>query len=518
MYRLIFMMIAIVIGLPVALHAEPPGERTVENAVQDYQFQDFEVAKDKFKTLLAADPNNVTLHYYLGLTYQQISQLELAIEQLEIVAKSDQAPTDIQKDLAELYLKAGYPKKAHTYYRQQYLSHITDGKVAMKYASILTAMHESSHAIGIYQYLLHKTEFQNQSLYFLGEIYSNYGAYGKAIDHFSQVKPSSAYADGAKEYLKALEPVVKPISVYLSTELFYETNPDSASSSRLAGSTTNTVTQGSGGFTTIAKLDTAKWEANEHWRFGLSYLFYGVLYRQDFAKTNDFVGHFFNPVAHWQVNPTTSLTWQVDLQSFYFSHEKLSTNTGLTMQIQKNFEKGSLSLDLSGIKKSYTEHFGSAGNETSLAYLNALAASVSLKGSRMVGNHNLSGGYTLSREHTRNSQTSILSQKAADNQRIQHMIVFADQITFDNHWSLVFNGSYAYAPYRNIQSGQAYPSAIGKKIHVKTTVAGLKVSYVPTSLQFLTIELGAESTRNKSEATSLAYDNSHYALGFSGMF
>ncbi|MDX8388612.1 MAG: tetratricopeptide repeat protein [Ghiorsea sp.] len=517
MLRLIVCCIVFLGAMPASIHAEPA--TTIDNAILDFQFQDFQAAEEKFRYLLAQEPESVSIHYYLGLTLQQTKHYDEAIQHLEIAAKSEQAPDSIRSDLAELYVQAGYPHKATSFYKERYLADVLNGQVAMQYAGVLNASGSDDEALKIYNYVIaHPSAELNQARYEKGVILSNLGSYGSAVEMFHQVDKSSPYDAGAKAYLESLEPVVKPVSAYVSTELFYETNPNAASSATLTGSSSQTTEQGSNGLTAIIKLDTKKWELNPHWRFGLGYLYYGVFYGQDSAKSNDFLGHFLTPSVQWQINTTAYLSWQLDLQSFNYNHQKLSTNKGLTMEIHQRYDSGSVSLALAGINKAYTETYSSEGNEVSLAYLDARATTVTLKGTKNIGANSISMGYTFNRENTSNDQTLELYQKASDSQNIKQAISLADSFAFAGNWSVSLNGSYAKTDYGNVQSGTAFPSVSGKKVDVKTTVAGLRVAYVFTNLNDWTVSTGAEKTHNVSDATELAYDNIHYGLDFAGSF
>jgi tetratricopeptide (TPR) repeat protein len=514
MLRILFFL-----GLLLSFQAQVYAENTsIDKALQDYQFQDFEMAKDKFEVLLKTHPDDVLVHYYLGLTYQQLQQFNLAIKHLEFAAHSDSAPEGIEKDLAELYLQANQPEKAVDYYGKAYMQNQSDGAVAMKYASALESLGETSKAKSIYQtFAISDGKFQDEALYHLGSIYSDYGAYGLAVKSFKQVSSSSAYADGASQYIEALEPTIKPISVYVSVEGFYETNPDSTSSSSLAG-TSGTITKirGSTGSTVIAKLDTAKLELNEHWRLGLGYLYYGTFYAKQFAKSNNFVGHFLNPMIHWQVSQTFSMELQADLQKFNFSQQKLSDNYGGTLTLRKKIEDGELSLALAGIEKRYNEAFNSSGTIVSLAYLNATSLSSTLSISKEVGINSLSASYAFAMERTHNNQTVILNQKASDSENIQHTISLADTIHIQDSLSLLLSGSYARKNYVNTQTGQAFASVKNAKFHVSTTVLNSTLSYAMTDK--LSLDIGAEYTRNASIASEQANTDKRYFMTFSGSF
>jgi len=498
-------------------------ELTVQNALQDYQFQDFKDAKRKFEKLLVNSPDDVEIHYYLGLTYQQLGELEKAIQHLEITAKSDVAPVDIEKDLAELYLQAGHAAKAAPYYAKQYAAHKDDSVVAFKYASVLSAMGENSQAKAIYQRWAEAgpqgDNSRDEALYNLGAIYSDYTAYASAIDLFHQIPEDSAYYDNAKAYIDALEPAVKPVSLYLSEEYFYETNPDSANSSTLSGAgVTTTKIRGSAGHTVIGKIDTAKLEFDEHWRVGLGYLFYGTFYGKNFAKVDNFVGHFLNPVIHYQASPSLSVVLQGDLQRFNFAQQKLSNNYGGTLTVQQLIPAGTLSLALSGMKKTYNEAFDSAGSVVSLAYLNSTSFTSVLSGDFNSELGSVTASYTFAAERTDNNQTAVLHDKALDSRYLQHTLALADTIQLQEHLSIALNGSFARKDYRHVQTGQAFPSVTGKKIHVATSIVGVRARVTIPGLEAVALEIGAEYTRNESSATELSSLNKRYFVNLSGSY
>ena len=507
-----------VLGLFLSLQVQASAENVnIEDALQDYQFQDFNMAKDKFETLLKSNPKSISIHYYLGLTYQQLQQYDLALKHLEFAAQSDTPPEGIEKDLADLYLQSGYPEKAEPYYREAYMKKNSDGAAAMKYASILEKLGKTSKAKVIYQtFTTQDNTYRNEALYHLGSIYSDYGAYGLAVKSFKQVSSDSAYHDGATQYIEALESTTKA-SIYISAEGFYETNPDATSSSALAG-TVGAVTRvrGSMGTTIIAKLDTPKLEINEHWRLGLGYLYYGTFYNKQFAKSNNFVGHFLTPMIHWQISPSFGVELQADLQKFNFSQQRLSDNYGGTLTFKKQITDGEISLALSGIEKKYNEAFNSAGTVVSLAYLNATSLNSTLSVSKDVGKNALSASYSFAAEKTHNTQTPTLHQKALDSAYVQHTIAVADTIAIQESLGLLLSASFARKDYINTQTGQAFASVVNKKFHVNTTVLNTSLNYAMTDQ--ISLEVGAEYTKNTSIASEQANVDKRYFMNISGSF
>ena len=513
MLRVLFFL-GLLLAFQMQAIAEPV---SMDEAVQDYQFQDFNIAKDKFETLLKDEPKNVSIHYYLGLTYQQLKQYDLALKHLEFAAQSDTPPEGIEKDLADLYLQSGYPEKAEPYYREAYMKKHNDGAAAMKYASILEKLGKTSKAKVIYQtFATQDGVYRNEALYHLGSIYSDYGSYSLAVKSFREVSPNSAYHDGATEYIGALEPATKA-SIYISAEGFYESNPDATSSSALAG-TVGAVTRvrGSMGTTIIAKLDTPKLEINEHWRLGLGYLYYGTFYNKQFAKSNNFVGHFLTPMIHWQVSPSFGVELQADLQKFNFSQQRLSDNYGGTLTLKKQITDGEVSLAISGIEKKYNEAFNSAGTVVSLAYLNATSLNSTLSISKDIGKNALNASYSFAAEKTHNTQTPTLHQKALDSAYVQHTVAVADTIAIRESLGLLLSASFARKDYINTQTGQAFASVANKKFHVNTTMLNTSLNYAVTDK--ISMEVGAEYTKNTSIASEQANIDKRYFMNVSGSF
>ncbi len=59
-----------------------------ESGVQAYKARQYSVAMNHFNAAAATSPNDVTLHYYMGLCYQGMNQIALAKQQYEWVAAS----------------------------------------------------------------------------------------------------------------------------------------------------------------------------------------------------------------------------------------------------------------------------------------------------------------------------------------------------------------------------------------------------------------------------------------------
>ena len=73
---------------------------------------DYQGAVTYFQQLLTVQPENIEVHYQLGLAYLQLGQHTEAIEPLRTAARYAPQRMDVQLALGEAYMSTGYDKFA----------------------------------------------------------------------------------------------------------------------------------------------------------------------------------------------------------------------------------------------------------------------------------------------------------------------------------------------------------------------------------------------------------------------
>ncbi|MDX8392685.1 MAG: tetratricopeptide repeat protein [Mariprofundaceae bacterium] len=529
MYRsIIFCSLAVLflaISMPQQAHAD-----LMQDAVLDYQFQDFKAAEEKFSKVLEADPDNISAHYYMGLTLQQNDKAKEAVLHLERVlsASKDTPIAGIEDAMASAYVAAEMPEKALPIYKKKYEADKKDDAIALTYAKALQSSDDIPTARAIYRSLIEKNSAQKDAAYFqMAQSFVASKAYATAMDELKEIDPKSPYGPAAKSYMDALEPAIKPISLYLSSEWFYNDNPGSAQASRLQSSTA-TVTPGSQGLTQIASLNTRAFEITETLKAKVGYLYYAMLYRAKAAKSNDFVGHFINPEITYQITKDINLALKGDIQFFYFSHQKLSFNSGATLTGTWTDARGdSLALHGSFLAKNNTNHFFSSGTTTSLAYLDARAIGLGLSAS-VVGpdeKGSLSVDYAFNMERpTHTSDANIdLAERSSDGKTNEHSVRVNGSIPMPgkySQFSINGNYSYSYKDHRNKQSGRLYSEITGQFLTAVSSTFGTSIQisdFVKIRDHGISASFGYEHSKSHATAPSLSYKNNKYMGSISGV-
>jgi len=492
----------------------------MDQAIRDFQFQDFSQAESKFKQIIASDPGNISAHYYLGILYQEQKKYALAIHHLEIVAKSPGQVEGIEESLANAYMLGGKPEKALPYFRKQYQSHPDSEKATFDYARNLEAMGELDEAAILYRQLIRKKgKLADSAKYQLGQMLSGLGAYKSAFELMRAINPNSPYGGVAKGYQDALEPVVRPLSLYLSAEYFYNDNPG-ASSSRLTPGSTTTAGGGSQGVTLISSINTRALEATDHIRFKLGYLYYATFHQQQFAKENDFVGHFVNPAVIYRFNKTTELELKGDAQFFYYAHQKLSYNYGGTATVSyRRADGNALNFHAAYLNKKYTDSFASQGVLTSLAYLDADAWSVGAGFTASASRWNWGGSllidYTLNNENTNNTNHAdpVLANKSRDSKFREHAVRLNTTLPLPSALSRIAflgNMNYSYKDYLNSQTGALYANNAGQRVKSILLTLGVQMQIHLWKKYGIDLGIGYEQNSSRSHVDVLTYKSKRY--------
>ena len=500
-----------------ALHAQPIKE-LLNEAVQDYQFQDFDEAETKFRSVINQAPGNQTAHYYLGVILLQKKKPEEAITFLEHVSKSPQRPSGIDKVLGQAYLAAGQPEKALPLYKRMMDQDPNNDANAFQYANTLKAVGDSNGAILIYQRLISEEGTHADSArYQLGQIYSDTGAYGSAVAQFEAVDEKSPYRGAANSYINALARTTRPLSIYLSGKYYYDTNPKS-------DTTLGTAGQGGGSQATtwIGLLSTRQWEITPKLRTKASYMFYGKYHVQSFAQSSDFAGHFLNPQISYHPNKDLEYLLKLDLQRFNYNHQFLSNNIGATFTGTHNLtSQFSWNLHAAYLQKRHSESYVSNGTTTSLAYLDTNTSSFGGGGTYTVKDWggSLTVDYTFNNENTVETANvdATLANKARDGRAQEHAVRVNANIPFAgmlDRFSLAPSYSYSKKKYLNTQSGALYentiPTIATTKITSSIQTYGVKLKATVWKPLGISASAGYEYTRGKSVAESLSYASRKY--------
>ncbi|MES0370778.1 MAG: tetratricopeptide repeat protein [Mariprofundaceae bacterium] len=499
------------------LYAQPIKE-LLDEAIQDYQFQDFDIAETKFRSIINQAPGNVSAHYYLGVILTRAGKFDEAIKYLEHVANAPVSIAGIDQALAQAYTGANQFKMALPLNKKLYESNPESDPHAFQYALTLQKTGAGEDAKALYRQIISRnSSYAAVARYQIGEMLYNEGAYVSAVKEFEAIDPNSPYGDAAKAYIDALKPVTRPLNVYLSTEYFYNDNVNSGGAQRLGTAPVDSL--GSQGTTLIGAVNSRQFEISSRFRLKLGYLYYGILHTQNNgAKNNDFIGHFINPEISFHPNRKMNFKLKGDLQFFNFGHQKLSNNYGATLTATRHLEsrQGSANLHAAYLKKSYTDVFTSSGTTQSLTYLDANTWSVGAGGS-YTGKEwpvSLTLDYTFNLERTIDNETvNTESIKAQESASTEHAVTADVTIPFTgvlSRLSLLGNVNYSRKNYDNVQNRQLYTDVVSKKVDVNMLIWGVKAQVSLWSKFGLTGSLGYEQTRSSSNTASLTYESRKY--------
>ncbi|MDX8389023.1 MAG: tetratricopeptide repeat protein [Mariprofundaceae bacterium] len=495
----------------------------LEQAIEDYNFQDYDVAREKFEEVLATEPNNISAHYYLGVLFKHQGALDKAIEHLEIVAAVSPKPEGVDKALAEAYMAAKAYEKGLPFYRQQYQSNPDNEVDALQYGKALQQSGEDDMAVEVYQALIEGGgKYADPARYQLGQIYSTKQAYVTAVELFRAIDPTSPFGGVASSYIDALSPMTRPVSFYLSGEYFHNTNPSSTSASLINQGDTGSASNGA---TIMGSVSSRGMEIGDRFTGKLSYLYYGTFYSDEEAKTNDFYGHFFNPMLSYLPSNRLKIDLKGDVQIFNYNRQKLSDNLGATLTATWKLDHGrSINVSGSYLNKRYsTTYQADAETNISLAYLDAANISVGVGTVlAMQGwNGSLKLGYKFGDERVSNEGDIELGSKASDSRYREHAIRADASQSFSGMFSrltLMANLGLTYKNYLNEQSGQTYPDAAGELVNARTLSAGVRLQGLIWKAAALNLAMGAERTRSYSTADSLDYVSNRYFAQLTSSF
>jgi len=505
-------------------------ETLMDEAVRDFQFQDYQLAEEKFIAELKSSPDNITAHYYLGIIYQQQKKYNLAIKHLEVVANAPVKAEGIDGALARTYLDAGKPEKALPILRKQYKENPDNEQAAFDYAKALEATGHMDEATVIYEGIIKRNgPLADASKYQLGQLLTNIGAYTSAVEYMQAINPSSPYGGVAKSYQDALQPATKPLSLYLSSEFFYNDNPGTTSSSLTPGATAvATSNRGAQGTTFIAALNTRSFEPSYRTRMKFGYLYYGTFYLQDFAKDYNFVGHFINPSIGYKINANTDIELKGDAQFFFYNQQKLSLNFGGTLTTTYRSDRNSINLHMGFLKKKYNDHYTQAGTPASLAYLDAHTSSIGLGGTltapKWGGSITADYTYNMEKMTRTGDSNTVLAAKAKDSEFREQAIRLNAVLPLSLHparLAILGGMNYSYKDYVNPQSGNPlslYPTLGGQRIQSILLTYNAQIQMHLWEKYGVNLNIGFEQSNSHSQAAALTYKSNRYFGQLSGSF
>jgi len=491
----------------------------LDEAVQDYQFQDFGEAEAKFRAVLQKAPANVTAHYYLGAILLQQGKAAEAVPHLERVAASPAGYSGINGQLARAYMQAGRSDKALSLLEGLHRGEPGNEGYAFDYARALQADEQYNDAAELYQRLIDNGgSYAEPARYQLSQIYVKTGAYASAVAELQSVDPNSPYHTAASQYLKALEPFNRPFNLFFSADYFYSDNPTSVSAV-LTG--TAQPKQGSQGFTLTGMVSSRNLEMTPKLRAKLSYLFYGNFYQNAVARSSDFYGHFLNPSLSYHPTKEYDLLLRGELQSFRFNRQKLSNNYGATLSgawKTKRFPlfDSALKLHTGYMAKRYTSSYTDAATVISLKYLDGNIWSVGAGGAMTLKKWkgSLALDYTFNDDRPTETGTPGLAAKASDNRSREHLLRADLTVPFGgvlerasllDRLGLLVGYSFSNKFYLNPQSGTLYADVAGQKINVRLHTVNARLQANLWKKDMLKASLGFEYSNSNSQTATLTY-------------
>ncbi len=518
MNHLRLLLLALIMFISPPLYAQPLDD-LLATAIQDYQFQDFDEAEAKFRAVIEQAPDNLSAHYYLGVILTQKGTFAEAVKHLEHVANAPVTVEGIDAALIQAYQGANQFKKALPLNRKLHESNPENEAYTFQYAVNLQKTGETGQAKEMYNQIISKGgSYTGPAHYQMGEMLYNEKSYVAAVKEFEAIDPKSPYGDAGKAYIKALQPLTRPLSVYLSADYFYNDNTN-AGGAAILGQTLGGKT-GSQGTTLIGVVNTRQVEIGNHFKAKLGYLYYGILHTQNASKENDFIGHFINPEVSFHPNRNMDFVLKGDIQFFNYSHQKLSDNYGATFTATQHLEsqQGSVNLHVAYLKKNYTNNYTSGGATVPLTYLDANSWSFGAGGT--YSGREWPASLTL--DYTFNDENTIENTNKARDSRYKEHAVRADAtLPFTGRLSklaLLANASYSKKNYLNIQTGAVYNDVIGQKAHVNLTILGIKAQTQLWDEYGLTAAVGYEVTKSTSNTSLLRYEAHKYFGQVSGSY
>ncbi len=405
-------------------------------AIEDINFQDFDIAEKKLTQVLAVEPENPYAKYYMASLLSQTKRAREAVPYLESIKDSADLFPDYQHLLTSTYMAADMPEKAVPIYKAMLDENPLDAENIFQYANALEQNGAYERAMAHYRQLTKSdSSYADAANFQLGNIMMAFGANRHANEQFNHIADTSAYAATAKEYQASLAPALKPFSLYLSAEYFINDNPGSASSTYAKGAVPQAAAKGSAGQTLVAALSSTAWEINYRLQTKLAYTYYTTSYSESFAKSNDFTGHFFAPTLTYAFSPQLKLESKIDYQIFNLGAYNLSNNYGgaLNLRYTAKDNLSSLYASLSYMRKRYNQNFGAVGTTVNMQYLDANSPTLGAGGYLVYSDYYavLSIDYSLLFERTLTNANAVLNEKAQDSVFREHSLSISHHLPLE---------------------------------------------------------------------------------------
>jgi tetratricopeptide (TPR) repeat protein len=522
------MLAGFLVSTPAAHSADAATrEQWLAAGVQFYQAGDIQKASEYFSAVLQEEPENPTANYYLGAVFYKAGNLDKAIEYTEKAATAPTPPEGSDLFLASLYSQSGKKEKALEIYSKLHEKNPDNADITLQYATLLADTGNEGKAIGICRKIIDAggpsaDPARNQ----LALLLMRQGFYRTAESLFEEVPPESAYYPTAKQYADALGPTTRPFSLFLSLSYFYNDNPDSSAVSLIPGQFSTKGSEGSNGYDLLASLNTASYEFSDAWRARFGYLYYGTFYTADFAKKDNFVGHFAKPHVDYTLSSKSIVGLDPHAEIFYYSSQKLSTSYGADISYDYTTDGGDKWGVFAGYSaERYTKNFRAEGATftSSMQYKDTDNYTVGLR-STLIAPQN-AGALALTAKYkegvTRYDDDKYFANKSRDYRHRAYAATADLTIPFSG-WAegLSFQGGvdFSYRDYLNKQSGELYPSSIGKKIDVVNLTFRGKLEYPVWNPAGIRVGIGLERNESDSEADELMYDANKYYFQVSGSY
>lgn len=495
---------------PMTVFAQS-ADALLNQAIRDYDAHAYQKAKKEFEQVLAHEPGNLTAHYHLGVLLTPTDPKQ-AIVHLQYVANAPVHAPGIKAALAQAYQAAGMYAKAVPLWRELHADHPENRAYAFQYAVALQEEGDNQKASRLYHDLIRSDDpnYRDISRYQLGALLSGLGSYNLAAEQFRSIPKDSPYAKPARNYLDALAPAIRPFSIYVSGDYFYNDNPGASSAVHLG--TAPIPSAASQGTAWVARLATRQIEFSPQWRAGLSYTFYGSFYLKTAARQYDYVGQFLNPELSFHPNARTSLKITGNLEHYDYSHHWLSDNVGLTASAVWKYSPAHIyRMHGSYMNKQYTNNY----QGTSLQYLNADAYSLGFgtTAASTAWKTKLSIDYTYTLERTNKNNDPVVGLASQDSRYREMALQLKAELPVpgtSDRLTLLPEYKYTYRNYTHIQSGTLYTDIPGQYMNQKMTNWSVRLQALLSKRFHLMLSAGYEDNLSKAKTAILTYRYRRY--------
>ncbi|MDX8401212.1 MAG: hypothetical protein R8K47_01125 [Mariprofundaceae bacterium] len=523
--RLLLLAVLAVAGAERSPAAEGASlAEVLTRAIEDYQFQEYDRARAGFDAVLRAEPANPYALHYLGRLELETGHFGRAADLLEQQIATGYRFEGDAEMLADACLKAGRIGKAERVISDLLRAHPGKSSLIFLRARLRERQQRLDEALGDYAGLFSDSAHADAAHFQAGGIYYRMQAYRAAREQFSAVRAGSAYGAAAKQYLEALAPLLRPISLNVSVQAFHNDNPGAASSKRASGAIPS-VTVPSFGTMAIAGITSAALEAGLHARLQLGYTYLNIAHRNKDARSNDFAMHSLSGTASWIFSPSWRLdatgSWQYNL----LDRKRLSNvyTASLAAAYANEDPAWQGRFGIGATLKRHNASFGTPPYVTDMTYLDADSPFAEVALSRFFANGGyLQGSYRFEIERTLRNINPVLDQKSRDSRYRQHNLSASGHLPMSGSWrrlSLDVSASYFYRSYQYPQSGISLPSIKpGRYLRAIGTSADVMLSVLLWERGQLAFTAGYHREQTLSDARELSYRQNKYYGQLSARF